>query len=121
MANYVNNKDFYDRLKKYRKTGDKKIYEELGKDFMLIATNFALRSSFINYTPDRKQEMISSAVFYMVKYISKFDLTRFNAFAYFSTIARNAFLQELNEFSRRDEFFTNIEYIDQCDTNENLL
>ena len=121
MPNYVVNKDFYNRIKEYKKTKSKKIYEQIGKDFILIATNYLHRSNLINYSQDRKNEMISDATYYMVKYLDKFDINRFNAFAYFTTVAKNAFLQYINDQKRRDEFFTSIEYIDNMESNnENL-
>lgn len=121
MSEYINNREFHSRLKEYKKFGLKKVHEQIGKDFLLISKNLLNKSNFINYTQDRKNEMISDAVYYMVKYIDRFDLERKNPFAYFTMIARNAFLQNINDFSRRDELFTSIEYIDSADTKENLL
>jgi len=121
MPEYVNNRIFYSLLKEYRETGSKKIYEEIGKCFLLISKNLLNRERYINRTPDRKDEMISDAVYYMCRYINKFDLERKNPFAYFITIAKNAFLQNIQEYNKRDEMFTSIEYIDNTDTMENLL
>lgn len=121
MADYINNKIFYNRLKEYRKTGSKKIYELIGKDFLLIAKNFLNRPLYINRSEDRKNEMISDATYYMCKYIDKFDLSRLNAFAYFTMIVKNAFLQNIQDYNKRDEMFTSIEFIDSADTKENLL
>jgi len=121
MSEYINNKVFYSLLKEYRETGSKKVYEEIGKCFLLISRNLLNRANFINYTQDRKDEMISDAVYYMCRYIDKFDLNRKNPFAYFTMIARNAFLQNINDYTKRDNTFTSIEYIDNCDIHENLL
>jgi DNA-directed RNA polymerase specialized sigma24 family protein len=121
MAEYINNKIFYAQLKEYRDKGSKRLYNEIGKSFLLIAQNLLNKSSFINYTQDRKDEMISDAVFFMCNYIDRYDLERPNAFAYFTTIARNAFLQNINDYKKKEEKFTSIEYIDNTDTMDNLL
>jgi len=121
MSKYINNKDFYSLLKEYRENKNKKTQNEIGKCFLLISKNLLNKSNFINYTQDRKDEMISDAVFYMCRYIDKFDIERENPFAYFTMIAKNAFLQNLNSYLKRNEKFTSIEYIDNCDSVDNLI
>jgi len=121
MAEYINNKEFHGLLKDYRQTRSKKIFEQIGKSFLLIAKNLLNKSNFINYTQDRKDEMISDAVYYMCRYVDKFDVERKNPFAYFTMIARNAFLQNINDYSKRDLMFTSIEYIDNCEVADNIL
>ena len=120
MANYVDNKKFYSLLIEYRKTNNKKIFEEIGRDFLLISQNLLNRSCFIKYTQDRKDEMISDAVFYMCKYINKYNLSRDNPFAYFTMIAQHAFLQNINKYNKIDSVFTNIEYIENMENNQFL-
>jgi len=119
MAEYVNNKEFHSLLKEYRLTKSKKTYEQIGKIFLLIARNLLNKSNFINYTQDRKDEMVSDAVYYMCRYVDKFDVERKNPFAYFTMIARNAFLQSINDYSKKDSMFTSIEYIDNCEVADN--
>ena len=121
MANYVDNQNFRELLIEYRNGGSKKIYEQIGRDFLLISQNLLNKSNFINYTQDRKDEMISDAVFYMCRYIDKYDVTRDNPFAYFTMIARNAFLQNINNYSKIDSMFTSIEYIDNMNAKDNLI
>lgn len=121
MSEYVNNKEFYSLLKEYRETGSKRTYERIGNCFLLIAQNLLNKANFINYTQDRKDEMISDAVYYMCRYVDKFNLERKNPFAYFTMIARNAFLQNINDYNKRDAVFTSIEYIDNADTADNLI
>lgn len=119
--NYVDNEKFLALLTEYRKTKNKKVFEALGRDFLLIARNLLNRTNFIKYTPDRKDEMVSDAVFYMCKYINKYDLSKDNPFAYFTMIATNAFLQNINKYNKRDNMFTNIDYIDNINTKDNLI
>jgi hypothetical protein len=121
MPEYLNNAEFYALLKEYHKTQSKQSYEKLGKCFLLIAENLLHRLNFIKYTPDRKDEMISDAVFYMCKYMKKFKMEKDNPFSYFTAIAKNAFLQRLNHYKKMEKFFTSIEYIDNCDNIDNVL
>jgi len=121
MAEYVNNKEFHSLLKEYRLTKSKKTYEQIGKIFLLIARNLLNKSNFINYTQDRKDEMVSDAVYYMCRYVDKFDVERKNPFAYFTMIARNAFLQSINDYSKKDSMFTSMECIDNCEVADNNI
>jgi len=84
-------------------------YERLGKCFLLITQNYLKNACFINYTPDRKADMISEALMVMVKYIEDFDTTRTNPFAYFTKMAFNSFLQTIKRFKRRSEIFVPID------------
>jgi len=66
MPEYVNNKIFHALLIEYRQNKSKKTYEEIGKCFLLISNNLLNKSNFINYTQDRKDEMVSDAVYLCV-------------------------------------------------------
>jgi|SRR5690606_3824341 DNA-directed RNA polymerase specialized sigma24 family protein len=120
MSEYVNNKIFKELLKRYKKTKSRNDYNEIGKIFLLISRNFLNKSYFINYSEDRKQEMISDAVFFMCKYIDRFDVNKDHPFSYFTQVAKNAFLQYINERKKQDDMFKNIEYIDHIDESEML-
>jgi hypothetical protein len=106
---YVNNQKFLELLKEYSKTHDRKTYNEIGKIFLKIAQNILNRPSFINYSTDRHQDMISSACLLMVKYMKNFDVKQYNPFAYFSQICFMAFLQYLNDQNKRDAVFVSLE------------
>ena len=121
MPEYVNNKIFHALLIEYRQNKSKKTYEEIGKCFLLISNNLLNKSNFINYTQDRKDEMVSDAVYFMCRYVDRYDVDRPNPFAYFTTIARHAFLQNINKYTKLDNTFTSIEYIDSADVVDNLL
>ena len=55
MPNYINNKDFFNALKKRKETGyetgeKQPVDNYLGKCFLDIATNLAQKKNFANYT-----------------------------------------------------------------------
>ena len=111
-THYVDNVEFNKLLKSYFETQDKKVYERLGKIFLSIAENLLNRPNFINYSIDRKGDMISDATFYMVKYMRSYNTKRENPFAFFSQIAYNAFIQNINKVNKRKEMFVSISYIE---------
>lgn len=115
MAVYVENEKLLNLLIEYKNTGNKRAYNEIGKMFLLIAEKFLNRLSFINYTEDRKYEMISEATYIMCRYITKFDVSKTQPFAYFTQICKNAVLQYIKERKKIDETFKSIEYIDHLD------
>jgi hypothetical protein len=116
---YVSNEDFYNLLKEYKKTGDRKVYEKIGKAFIKIASNILHSPNFINYTQDRKNEMISDATFCMVSYVDNFKFNKTdNPFAYFSQIAINAFKQNINKNNKRAAMFVPITAIQNMSREE---
>jgi len=118
--NYVNNKRFSELLIEYQKTHSRKSYNEIGKIFVLISTNLLNKTNFINYTQDRKDEMVSDATFAMCRYIDKYDVSKGNPFAYFTRFAFNAFLQNLKNYKRIGETFVNVSFIDNFERYEEL-
>lgn len=118
MPNYVDNRKFNELLIKYKKTKSEKVFNEIGKYFLQIAINYLNKPYFIKYTQDRKDEMVSDAVFFMCKYIDRYDTKKNNPFAYFTTFARNAFLQYINARKKHEDKFKSIEYIEHVDKNE---
>jgi DNA-directed RNA polymerase specialized sigma24 family protein len=114
MAHYVDNQQFLEMLREYKKSGktNKSNYNMLGKIFLSIASNFLNKVNTISYSQDRKEEMVSDATFYMVKYMDRFDTSKDKPFSYFTTIARNAFLQNINEYNKLDDMFKSLEYIE---------
>jgi DNA-directed RNA polymerase specialized sigma24 family protein len=114
MAHYVDNQQFLELLREYKKSGkaNRVNYNLLGKIFLSISTNFINKVNTISYSQDRKEEMISDATYYMVKYMDRFDTTKDKPFSYFTTIARNAFLQNINEYNRLDDMFKSLDYIE---------
>jgi len=118
MSKYVDNEIFGQLLVKYKHDKNPNDYNEIGKIFLLIARNLLNKAYFINYSEDRKDEMISDAVYFMCKYINSFDVNKKYPFSYFTQVAKNAFLQYINERNKHEKIFQSIEYIDHIDENE---
>lgn len=113
---YVNNKEFISLLAEYKETKSKRTFEKLGKIFLEISQRYLFRPNAVNYSQDIKNDTISDACYTMVRYMDRFDPERSNnAFAYFTQIARNCFLQNLKHFKRRDETFTTLDFVDNLD------
>jgi hypothetical protein len=97
---YVSNENFMKLLEEYnnQEAKPKIISEELGEIFILIVDNLANSRQFINYSDDWKAEMKSDALYNSIKYIDKFDITKYrNPFAYFTMIAFNSFRMRIKK------------------------
>ena len=123
MPNYIDKEEFIKLILVYRKTKNRILYNEIGKKFLAIVTNQLRLPCFVNYTEDRKSEMISDALWYMVKNIDDYDPMFFsddvlkgNPFQYFSIVAKRAFLQKIAEYKKRDAIFKPISYIDNIES-----
>jgi len=102
-THYVNNKDFLDALIVYKRqcanaieNGKKRpiIPHYIGECFLKIATHYAYRPNWTNYT--YKDELISDAVENMSRYVLNFDPEKSNnPFAYFTQITHFAFLRRI--------------------------
>jgi len=118
MSNYVNKKIFLQLLVDYHQQPEPKpkIPEQIGKIFLNIAINYTNKSQCINYTQDRKDEIVSRMVFYMCKYIHSYNTTQGTSpFAYFTQIAKSQFLQYLNEQKTQKERYINLSFIENMD------
>ena len=109
---YCKNSDFLKTLKKYKKDPDRRTKNDIGKIFIQIAERFLRKGSFVEYTEDRKNEMISDSTYYMWRFIDNFDLTQKNPFSFFTTIAKHAIYQYLNERKKYDGMFTCVDYVE---------
>src|SRR6185369_2058117 len=83
---YVNNEEFLQALIEYKINPSKKLLNVIGRIIMKISEHAIMAPNFMNYTNDRKIEMISDANYLMVRYcIKKFNPeVSNNPFAYFS-------------------------------------
>lgn len=110
-THYVNNKDFLDALIVYKRqcadateNGKKRpiIPHYIGECFLKIATHYAYRPNWTNYT--YKDELISDAVENMSRYVLNFDPEKStNPFAYFTQITHFAFLRRIKLEKRETE------------------
>ena len=105
MANYINNKEFYQLLVKYKETcaqadeaGEPtpRIPESIGTCFFMIARRLASKGNFSGYT--YKEEMISDALENCVVAVHSFNPEKSqNPFAYFTQIIWYAFLRRIEK------------------------
>jgi hypothetical protein len=113
---YVNNQRFVDLIKKWKATGDRITYNEIGKEALLIACNNLRRPCFSRYSYDRKVEMLSDAVWYIIKKLPTYDPSiKPNPFSYFTRTVYNAIRQKINEYSKRDSRIKPISYIENIE------
>jgi DNA-directed RNA polymerase subunit RPC12/RpoP len=143
MPNYVDNKDFLNLILQYKKRKTKKVANQIGRIFINIATNYIRSPCFVNYSTDLKQDMLSSAIFFMWKYLDGYRLYfcssckhkwmdeskkcpncnsqniiyRDNPLAYYTSFAFNAYLQILNEWHKQKEIFTSYTFLENLDDN----
>ncbi|MFW6219526.1 MAG: hypothetical protein ACOC33_01530 [bacterium] len=120
-THYISNKKFLELLIEYKKTGSKKVYNEIGKLFITLSTNLLNKTSFINHTQDRKDEMISDAVYSMCRYIDKYDTSRDNPFAYFTRFAFNAFIANIKNYKKLSNTFQTVSFIENFEKIDNIF
>jgi len=105
MANYINNKEFYQMLVDYKeqcrlaeKNGEPtpRIPENIGHCFYMIATRLGTKWKFSGYT--YREEMVSDALENCVVAIHNFNPEKSkNPFAYFTQIIYFAFLRRIEK------------------------
>jgi hypothetical protein len=104
-TNYIDNKTFYEAIKKYRSSvreaeaeGKSKpiVPNYIGECILLIANRLATKPNFINYS--YKDEMIADGIENCIMYIDNFDPDKStNPFAYFTQIIYFAFLRRIQK------------------------
>jgi DNA-directed RNA polymerase specialized sigma24 family protein len=117
----VNNEEFYNELKQYLKEKNKNpelhIPEHLSELIYILIYNLTFNRKFINYT--FKDLFISEAMYTCLRYIDKFDVTKYtNPFAYFTQIAYNCFLtiiiNEKKQSKIKDKLWSNNTFYQPC-------
>jgi len=102
---YVNNKDFLEAMKAYRKSVNKAKREKkekplvtnyIGSCFLKIANHLSYRPNFINYT--FRDDMISDGIENCLQYLDNFNPAKSNnPFAYFTQIIYYAFIRRIQK------------------------
>ena len=102
---YVNNKEFLEGMKAYKKrckeakkAGKIKppVDDYLGSCFLKIANHLSYRPNFINYT--FRDDMISDGIENCLQYLDNFDPAKSNnPFAYFTQIIYYAFVRRIQK------------------------
>ena len=131
MAKYIDKIEFHELLKKYKETKSPQLYEQIGKNFLKIARNYLNKPFFINYTDDWKDDMVSEAVYDMVRYIDNYDIDEMeqllengevpDPFGYFSNYVYSGIMRYLAEKKKDKNVlvkFSFIENVDRRDFNE---
>jgi hypothetical protein len=105
MANYINNKDFFDMLVEFQQKCKEaeeqnkpvpRIPEKIGLCFMMIAKKLSNKGNFVGYS--YKDEMVSDALENCVVAIHSFNPEKSqNPFAYFTQIIWWAFLRRIEK------------------------
>ena len=109
--NYVNNKDFYESIIKYKKEliekPEKKVPDYIGICINQICNRLSSKPNFSGYT--FRDEMISDALENCFYALPKFNPERTNnPFAYFTQIIHYAFLRRIQKEKRQLEIKTKI-------------
>src|SRR6056300_435680 len=102
---YVNNKDFLEAMKAYKKEVNKAKREKrekppvtdyIGSCFLKIANHLSYRPNFINYT--FRDDMISDGIENCLQYLDNFNPAKSkNPFAYFTQIIFYAFVRRIQK------------------------
>ena len=102
---YVNNKEFLEAMKAYRKSVSKAKREKkekppvtnyIGSCFLKIANHLSYRPNFINYT--FRDDMISDGIENCLQYMNNFNPEKSkNPFAYFTQIIYYAFIRRIQK------------------------
>lgn len=102
---YVNNAEFLEAMKAYKKAVNKAKKEKqekppvtdyIGSCFLKIANHLSYRPNFINYT--FRDDMISDGIENCLQYLDNFNPTKSNnPFAYFTQIIYYAFVRRIQK------------------------
>lgn len=127
-VHYVDNVEFLKLLIEYKNTRDNRVYERIGTIVLKIANRMILMGKFVNYDPARRNEMVSNACYYMLKYCIPhtkdgewlgFDPTLSNnPFAYFTETTKKAFWQHINKEKEREAVFSSLSFIDTLEDSD---
>lgn len=98
---YINNKEFYDEIVKY-KEGDDSYKEAIWLKFQKLAKRKSSQTKFSGYT--YKEDFVSDAVVMCALKLDKFDHEKYtNPFAYFTEVVKNCFWANILYENRESE------------------
>jgi len=131
MAKYIDKIEFHNLLKDYKETGSRRSYNEIGKRFLLIAQNYINKPRYINYTESWKDDLISEAVYDMVRYIHNYDVDRMedgynssnripDPFSYFSQYCENGMTRYLRDRYKDMNIMVKLPFIENMDKRDSL-
>lgn len=122
--NYISNREFTDEVARWKRlwleemelTGKRlPVSEKMGVAFLRLTKRYAMKANFIGYTYN--EDMQSEGLLCCVKYAHNFDPDKSNnAFAYFTQIIHNAFLQ----FLGKEKKFAHFKFQSAKESNPNL-
>ena len=109
-SHYVNNKEFFEAMKEWKKTVHEceeadepkpPVTDYIGECFLKIAEHLSYRPNFINYA--YREEMVGDGVENCLMYASNFDPEKSdNPFSYFTQIIYYAFLRRIQKEKKQD-------------------
>jgi len=101
------------------------VFNKIGRIFLKIAINFMNKPRYINYTDDWKDDMVSEAVYDMIRYIHNYDIELMekylksgkipDPFAYFTQYVRNGATRYLSERYKDGDIMVRIPFIENMD------
>jgi len=128
MGMYIDKMEFHKYLKEYKETKSDRSYEKIGEYFLMIATNYLNKPFYINYTKDRKDDMISEAVYDMIRYIDNYDVNKMeeyikdgktpDPFSYFSQYVYNGVMRYIAERKKHSSVLVSLPFIENMDRYE---
>jgi len=102
---YVNNKDFYEAMVKYKADVDQAVLDGkpkprvpryVGECLMMICNKLSTKPNFMSYS--YRDEMVADGIENCLASVDNFDPSRTqNPFAYFTQIAWNAFIRRITK------------------------
>lgn len=125
-AHYVDNKKFYEEIKKWKEECDHASANELdmpqcphylGECFVKISNHLAYKSNFVNYT--YRDEMILDGIENCLRYADRFNPEKSkNPFAYFTQITYYSFIRRIKKEARQTD--TKLNYLASIDLQQLL-
>lgn len=147
MSNYIDKLEFHNLLKEYKEYDavindeeniysteyiakcqhkKNKVYNKIGERFLLLARNYLNKPFFINYSESWKDDMVSEAVYDMVRYIDNYDVDKMEnlyisenkipePFSYFTQYVHHGIMRFLNEKKKDRDVLVRLPFLENID------